>query len=970
MISVIAIVKNDRGIEKTLSELIKIPKPEKTEIIVVDASGDNLNDIRKRFNKVRWISYHNHTQKKYTIPEQRNAGIYEARGNIIVFIDASCVPEKNWLTELVKPINKENEKIVMGRTGSIEKETLNDLSYAKLKDKKYVVEAPTINLAILKNVFDTVGFFDENLEYGSDVDLSWRAINKGFKIRYQPTAYVAHNWGNTSQEIKRSFLYGKARARLLIKHYRTHWQNLLSTDSPAILYPVLILGLPIAIFYPWYLLLFVLLFIKNIKEPNPAGIVVKHIVYGCGVLIEVKDQIFKHMLNKFKILHRLDFVYWVGLFLFGAMIYGLTLNFILPKLGIADPLSTRYIWPIYLLFTPFLYKLIRSIYEWICDSQTPLFLKLMLIINPIIAALGAYHLNNTGDGQLTMISVVLICLTFVFTLFRKGLKGETLKLSLYSSALSLVLANSLRSHYLVGWDIHQEFLVFRLTNAINFWNINTFKDAYNASLSITILPTLIHNLTGISQLTIFRFVYPLLIALIPTVVFLVGTRLVGKKIAYTGAFVFLLQAQFFSQLPAILRQGIAFIFFALLIDSLVRLDINQKYRNILILVFGTGMILSHYSTTYVALAVLLMAKIISIGINKFRLSNEKAVPLSFKVLFVIFGLTFLWNVLITDTAQGFIHTIKQVTENTGRIFSIENKSDMVKNIFYKQSDNTLAVEEYSRKSLETVKNPQDYIRYKINPVFLNTGKPMYISDPIPLYFHVFIPWVFRLSILLGIVVLVIREFRLRQSPLTISIAFSMLAVTVGVITLPYLSVNYNFERLFQQMLVLLAPISAIGFSSMFGWKKWIPVKLLISVVLLSYVVQTTGFVDRLIYENRSWMFDNSGEQYYRYYSTSGEIKSILWLEKNSYPNSSMYADRYSKLRLFAYSDKKFSYISSQINPPLINQDSYVLSGLAGTIGGVVFSEYNNQLLRFSFPEEYLLMRKNLIYSNSITKIYK
>jgi hypothetical protein len=45
MISIIIAVKNDIRIDKTLEELVKIPRPEKTEILVIDASEGNLDEI-------------------------------------------------------------------------------------------------------------------------------------------------------------------------------------------------------------------------------------------------------------------------------------------------------------------------------------------------------------------------------------------------------------------------------------------------------------------------------------------------------------------------------------------------------------------------------------------------------------------------------------------------------------------------------------------------------------------------------------------------------------------------------------------------------------------------------------------------------------------------------------------------------------------------------------------------------------
>jgi GT2 family glycosyltransferase len=289
IISIVIVNKNDLSIVDTIRGLNKQDYQGKYEIIVVDRSSIDYPKFKSGV-PLRWIIF-DPKGKRYTIPEQRNRGIKEAKGDIIVFLDASCIPETNWLTELVNPIKKEEEKIVMGKTGSIGRNTLNDLIYEKLKDTIYVDEAPTINLALDKVVFDKTGYFDEKLEYGSDIDFTWRAIDKGYKIRYQQTAFVKHNWGDGNKELKRTILYGKGRTRLLIKHFKTRWTRLFGNDSIVILYPIIILCLPIAIIFPWYLLVFPLLVLKNIKEPNSVGIVLKHIIFGFGVLIELKNQL-------------------------------------------------------------------------------------------------------------------------------------------------------------------------------------------------------------------------------------------------------------------------------------------------------------------------------------------------------------------------------------------------------------------------------------------------------------------------------------------------------------------------------------------------------------------------------------------------------------------------------------------------------------------------------------------------------
>lgn len=289
MISVVIILKNDLGIIDTISSLNNQNIRSKFEIVVIDRSTIEYPKISSKI-PLRWVKYSS-TNKKHTIPEQRNLGISLARGNIIVFFDANCVAEPLWLKNMTTPILHGKEDIVSGLTMSKGGFTLNDHLYSIRGHQKYLQDAATISLAIRKSVFDTVGVFDTDFEYSSDTDFSWRAIDHGYKIYFEPTAVAYHDWGDTKRELRRMILYGKGGARLLIKHRRTRWKLLLGDRVVDILYPSLILLLPIAIKHPSYLLVFPALILKNARNPNPVGIVLKHIVYGCGVIVEVFNQI-------------------------------------------------------------------------------------------------------------------------------------------------------------------------------------------------------------------------------------------------------------------------------------------------------------------------------------------------------------------------------------------------------------------------------------------------------------------------------------------------------------------------------------------------------------------------------------------------------------------------------------------------------------------------------------------------------
>jgi len=665
-----------------------------------------------------------------------------------------------------------------------------------------------------------------------------------------------------------------------------------------------------------------------------------------------------------------EFTYLFGFALFLSIVYGLLINSALPLLGVRDPLSYKYLTPVYLFFLlPFIKLLIEYI-RWFKQRVSAWIIGIILVLNPLLAIAGVNYLDNTGDGSIAVASIVLVSFVFILTLIYAPSSKGIIKLSLYSSAISLLFANSLRSHFLVGWDIHQEYLVFQNTNLLNYWDINALRTAYNACLSITILPTTIHQLTGVPPMDVFRIIYPLIIALIPVIVYQIGTRITGSKVAYIGGFLFLIQNQFMAQLPALLRQSIAFVFFALMIDFILRININPKYKKWAILLSGIGVIWSHYSTTYIMMTLLTTAKIISMLINKRWPSKNVINSLSYKTLIGLFILAFSWNVLITDTASGLIHTIQKVLVNIGDTFTLENKSDMVKSVFYQKSNNSAAVNEYFTKTLQRLQNKETFENYKINPISLDTGRQLLRTDPVAVYFHFVIPWVFRVAIIVGTVFLFIAVIKQRRGTLAVSLSFAMFIFVLGIIVLPKISEEYNVERMLQQMLILLSPLGAVGLYKMFGAVKKIPSSIPVTIIVLSFLYQSSGFIDHLVFGTSNWMFSNSGESYFRYFTTSEEVAGVKWLEANTPPNTLLYTDKYTKLRLTAYSKQRFSYISNEINPPVIEKFGYVLSGFAGTRANAVFASVNGRALRFSFPEKYLTDTRNLIYSNSGAAIYR
>ena len=187
-----------------------------------------------------WVDFQPPPDVRISIPHQRNRGLAEATGDVIVFTDASCIPQPGWLEKLVTPISEGREQVTNGPAW------LGEHNFAVERGKPqpdYMKQAATINLALGREVFDTVGLFDERFAYGSDTDFTWRVVDAGIEIRWVPDAVVVHDWGNFRRNLRRSRQYGAARVRLYDKHRRRLAR--MPFDDPVVLvYPLFLLAAP------------------------------------------------------------------------------------------------------------------------------------------------------------------------------------------------------------------------------------------------------------------------------------------------------------------------------------------------------------------------------------------------------------------------------------------------------------------------------------------------------------------------------------------------------------------------------------------------------------------------------------------------------------------------------------------------------------------------------------------------------
>lgn len=199
-ISVIVPVFNDtERLAQCLQALEQQTFPQDSyEVIVVDnASDDDVQAVVAKFPQAIIV-----VESRRGSYSARNTGIAIAKGNILAFTDADCIPSPDWLEKGVQSLgNTPNCGLVAGRIefsyqnpqqpNAIE---LCD-SVLYLQQDLYLNHAKfgaTANVFTFKSVFDEVGLFDQTLKSGGDYEWGQRVFKAGYPQVYSAEAYVYH----------------------------------------------------------------------------------------------------------------------------------------------------------------------------------------------------------------------------------------------------------------------------------------------------------------------------------------------------------------------------------------------------------------------------------------------------------------------------------------------------------------------------------------------------------------------------------------------------------------------------------------------------------------------------------------------------------------------------------------------------------------------------------------------------------
>lgn len=696
---------------------------------------------------------------------------------------------------------------------------------------------------------------------------------------------------------------------------------------------------------------------------------------------------------------------------------GLLLTYVLPLFGVARPLddpsvlvgvgltvSALAIWR--RTRRPRFAGSVKRASKWLSANPAGTGLAALAGLVTVLAVVGAVRLDNGANGLVAMVGLAGWTLTtMILLLWHRRVPFGTRLVVIYALGLAFVLMTSMRGWYITGHDIQYEYKVFDLTRVLGGWHPEAFRSAYYACLSITMLPAMLTAATGLSGLVIFKVVLQVVFAFCPVMLFMICRRVVPEWMALLGVVFFMIFPTYFSDLPFLIRQEIAFLFLAAALMLLRTHHYGGWRRTAWALVFGVGILLSHYSTNYVFLATIFAAWLIGLVLplvsalwSRLPLLRPPSVTAKARPVLglAVFGpllvLTLLWTSPITHSGGQFQSTFSTLAATLDGETATTRSSDTRYSIFGPEAEPPeqkfasfvadraaeraeIGDPDYLLPRSDLAGYHADYYRppaESFSPVGAALNAAGLSPSALNKMLRAGIAAALQVFVVVGLGVVLAGRYRGRPVNRELFVlGAASFGVVLGQVVLPALSVDYGVLRAFQQAMFTLAPFLAIGCASLLGLVFRRSVQRACVVVAAFCTLSLNGFIPQALGGYPLQLHLNNAGQYYDVYETHPEeVAAMNWLNTGRLTDGqsdAVSSDRYTSARLQNFAETK---PLDAIYPTQLRENSFVVLGTTTVLNGTVSIFYEGDVLTYVYPVGVLDENKSLIYASGGARIYR
>lgn len=617
----------------------------------------------------------------------------------------------------------------------------------------------------------------------------------------------------------------------------------------------------------------------------------------------------------------------------------------------------------------------------------------VLLVVPLTVAAGTQMIENRGSGMLVAVGLVSAGGVLLWALreARAGREGHVVA-ALYCVALALMWSFSLRSRALYGFDIQQEFASFRTTGGALRWT-PLEGDPYSAMLSITALPTALWQATGLGPLVIYKALFPALFALYPAAIYLLARQWLRPTVALVSTSLVFLTGTVASQMPALARQEIGLVLFVAMLLAAFDRSLGRRGAQQLVLLLGAAMVVSHYSTTYVAIGTLIAARVVALVMRLMRRSTRRPV-ISLPLTLLLAAWCVVWTGPVTHSASNVTSFAEDVSTNGAKVLPGGGDS-----FISKWLSGNVVVSATPREYFDAV-SPMYAVKYPwlSEYTFSDSVQAQFPAvASAPATDRALVPGLLMPlglattalrqlangAIVIGVIGVLLMLRRRRLDSEVASLVVALLTVTIAVRFSGSASFAYNPERLAMQTSALLVVPLGIVVQRLHriarsprgdGRRPRTGVRFasLLAVGAMGLVfLDASGLGTRLSGGASKGNLTAAGEYAERFHATAEDLAAAKWLTERRRDDSIIFADRYGALTLQFSEGRDHSGIFPDLSPGTLDTRGFVFASSSNILNGRARGTTpDNQLSStYLFPTQFLDTYKAVVFDTGTARIY-
>lgn len=576
-------------------------------------------------------------------------------------------------------------------------------------------------------------------------------------------------------------------------------------------------------------------------------------------------------------------------------------------------------------------------------SFTEILVAIITAIFPLIIVISISYMNVLNENKLLLLALASLPPALIVLCRMRGMiSGKAWPFIIYMLSLGIVIMGPLRGEYLIlSGDADFEYLLFNITSTAQAW-LSHYGNPINSCLSVGLIHTIYQNLLGTSVEWTYKYLSPLLISIVPLIIYEISIISLAAFEAFLCAMFFMVSWWNFVFSLNYARGLLGILCISLIVLSMHGKELKPFERRLLTIIFMIGLVLSYYTFSYIFFIILLCGYLISPVLSYFnRLSRGcKTISISFLLLTLVF--IFIWQAQVNAyNFKNVVDFLKYSIQSMAKIFLFEAREDSL----------------FQEATGQRLSGPADLINILV--YYATLGMIAFGS----LYS------IWR------------RKFTMDYLSLIMACLFIWLAIIVT----PFIAYGFGIERGYFPTLVILTPAFIVGCSAIgrsmgaiFGKltnhkliiSQW-GIVLAISIISLQLAVNT-GLTYQLFGHPRSVLLNSNGLQYNTWYIHKEESAAAQWLIQNKSEYSAINGDAYMGLRVTAANMD----ISQRINNALfrddpVKEDGYIFLRYQNVVNKTVIPWYVRKVEDPNIPVsefEELLKNKNKLYTNSGSEI--